>query len=174
VLAGLAGFEPARCRLGGGCSVLLSYGPSEAAAGIEPACTALQAAPWPLGPATLVSPAGLEPAASTFGGWRSIRLRYEDVRGPGWDRTTDAEAAALQAAALPLCHRPWGALRDSDPLLSFDTGSQPVPSATWVKAPVRNGGLEPPARGVWDRRSAAELIALEHRWQDSNLHRPDS
>ena len=54
-----------------------------------------------------VPSARLERAAPTFGGWCAIQLRHEGKSAPGWSRTTDAEAAALQAAALPLCHRRW-------------------------------------------------------------------
>jgi hypothetical protein len=53
---------------------------------------------------TLVSPAGLEPAASTFGRWRSIPLRYEDMRGGTWGRTRDAEATVLQTAERSVAH----------------------------------------------------------------------
>jgi hypothetical protein len=40
--AGPAGLEPARCGLENRCSVQLSYGPLEAAAGVEPASLVLQ------------------------------------------------------------------------------------------------------------------------------------
>jgi hypothetical protein len=69
-------------------------------------------------------------------------------------------------AAAPPTHE--GALRDSDPLCP---DSQSGPSATWVKAPVRNEGLEPSRNGVWNRRSAAELIAHEYAQEESNPHR---
>jgi hypothetical protein len=79
--AGPAGLEPAPVRLGGGCSIQLSYGPMEAAAGFEPAIITRFAGAHlgPLGHATSAFRGGLEPTASRFGIWRSILLSYRNI-----------------------------------------------------------------------------------------------
>jgi hypothetical protein len=105
------------------------------------------------------SPAGLEPATSWFGTTRSIHWATETRVGESGIEPPRQRLRLYRPLSSPPCstHR-GGTLRDSNPPLSFDTGSQPVPSATWVKAPVDQAGVEPARRGVWDRCSAAELL----------------
>jgi hypothetical protein len=94
-------------------------------------------------------------------------LRHEDLRAyqvMGSNHRCP-KAATLPAAAFPLC-QPGG---EDDGTrtrngLAHNQAPQPFGSSS-----VRNQGLEPRTGCVWSSRSAAELIALEHPRQESNL-----
>ena len=95
-------------------------------------------------------PRGSEPRAlSTAPRKLGVRRDGFEPPCPRWSLVY----SQVQSAALPPTHA-WGALPDSNRLT---LGSQPSPSATWVKAPVLSGGVEPPASWVWTRRSPIEL-----------------
>ena len=171
-MVGPAGFEPAICRLGGGRSVLLSYEPLDWRPQPEsnrrvPLCRQIPSLSG-MRPSYPRPDSNGRPPPSE-GGALSICATRARVGESGIEPPRQ-RLRLYGPLSSPPAQLTVGALRDSNPPLSCDTGSQPAPSATWVKAPVRNAGLEPAHPGVWDRSSAAELIAHEHPRQDSNLH----
>src|SRR5215475_3444500 len=139
-VAGSAGLEPAHCRLGGGCSYPLSYEPSGGPGQIRTGVTQLcRLVPSRSVTGPRVSPAGLEPAVSTFGGWRVLhcatrtcvaepgvepgmprRLFYRQLSGPSLTSAGEDDGNRTRCG---LAHnrpprqsvRPQCAIRDSNP-----------------------------------------------------------
>jgi hypothetical protein len=94
---------------------------------------------------------GLEPPPSCFGSRHPVRWATGAcVRRDGFEPPMSRGRRGYSPLHYRSATDAWGALPDSNRSI---LGSQPSPSATWVKAPVLGEGVEPSASRVWAGRS---------------------